>query len=304
MLNCGILIYPRFIFLLRKRSIVNEMLKNLTRNSKLNTLFLIILVSFILILVLTLFHAAPIGPAINVLKNETKQAANATKLNTTINGTISPGGYIFTTSLDSQQQNTRWKAYVGNVTGTLVLDDASSNTLFSWSLSTVTGEVYATRASGNINWTGINCTWIADGRDNKTWDMINYSVSNRTPEHNENEALSHTNKDDNITATFATTSTNHSSITIGSVVIGEDECFTLQTYQKDAAQTFADSTDANFTEIILYDGAYNRSNGNVVYATIVEQNDKDYDSADTYDFQMIVPESGAVGFSGSTAYYF
>src|SRR3989338_5778472 len=270
----------------------------------LNTLFLIVIFSTILSLALTAVNAAPIGPTVTAVGNETKPTAAGTKVNGSFEGNTS-GGHIFTTNLDSQQQNVRWKGYVGNVTGTLVLDDASDNTLFSWTLSsTLTGEVYATRASGNINWTGINCTWIADGRFNKTMDMLNYSSSNRTPEHDENEALSHTNADDNITATFATTSTNHSSLTIGSVVIGKDECFTLQTYQKDSAQTFADSTDANFTEIILYDGAYNRSNGNVVYATIVEQNDKDYDSADTYDFQMIVPESGAVGFSGSTAYYF
>jgi len=295
MLNCGILIYPRFIFSLRKRSIVNEMLKNLTRNSKLNTLFLIILVSFILSLVLTLVHAAPIGPAINVLKNETKPAANATKVNTTINGTSSPGGYIFTTSLDSQQQNTRWKAYVGNVTGTLVLDDASDNTLFSWSLTSVTGEVYATRASGNINWSGINCTWIREG-------SRNYTLSNRSAEEVENAALSHTFKNDNITATFS--KANHTSITTGSVIIGKDECFSVQTYQRDAAQVFSDSANANFTQVILYDGAFNTTNGNVVYETKIESDITGYRTDSTYDFQMIVPENGAVGFSSSTAYYF
>ena len=272
------------------------------KKAKLNSLLLIIFLVVALGFILSV-NAAPIGPTITTISNETKPAAAATKVNGSFEGNTS-GGHIFTINMDSQQQNARWKGYVGNVTGTLVLDDASSNTLFSWSLSTVTGEVYATRASGNINWTGINCTWIADGRDNKTWDMINYSVSNRTPEHNENEALSHTNKDDNITATFATTSTNHSSITIGSVVIGEDECFTLQTYQKDNAQVFADSDNANFTQVILYDGAYNRSDGNVVYETKIENSITGFDSTETYDFQMIVPEDGSVGFSSSTAYYF
>ena len=196
----------------------------------LNTLFLIVIFSVILSFVITSAHAVPIGPTATVLGNETKNATQAAKVNTTINGTISPGGYIFTTNLNSIQQNVRWKAYVGNVTGTLVLDDSLNNRLFAWSLSTVTGEVYATRASGNINWTGINCTWIADGRTNKTQDMFNRSASNRTPEYNENVALSHTGKDDNVTSTFSTR--NHTSITIGSVVIGKDECFSLQTYQK------------------------------------------------------------------------
>ena len=278
------------------------MAKQIIKNGKLDSLLLIVSLIAILSLMLTAVNAAPIGPTVAVLGNQTKAAIAATKINTTINGTISPGGYIFTTSLDSTQQNTRWKAYVGNVTGTLVLDDASNNRIFAWTLSTVIGEVYATRASGNVNWTGINCTWIADGRNNKTSDTANKASSNRTPEHNENIALSHTGVDDNVTKTFA--NFNHSSITIGSVIIGKNDCFSLQTYQKGAAQTFADSDNANFTQTILYDGAYNSTNGNVVYSTPIENDVTGYRSDSTYDFQMIVPEDGSVGFSGSTAYYF
>ncbi|MBI3027280.1 hypothetical protein HYY70_04135, partial [Candidatus Woesearchaeota archaeon] len=194
------------------------------------------LIMLIIPMLASLVQAAPSGPTATVSGNTTKNAASTTKINSTINNSISPGGFIFTMNLDSVQQDTRWKGYVGNVTGTLTLDDASDNTLFSWSLSSVTGEVYATRASGNVNWSGINCTWIADGRVNKSDDTFNISKSNRTPEHNENIALSHTNKDDNITATFS--KRNHSSITVGSVVIGKDQCFSLQTYQRDAAQVF------------------------------------------------------------------
>lgn len=271
------------------------MIENITKNSKLNTLFLIILLSIFLSLVLTAVHAVPIGPTVTILGNQSKASAVATKVNTTINGTISPGGYIFTASLNSIQQNTRWKGYVGNVTGTLVLDDANDNRLFAWTLSTVTGEVYATRASGNINWTGINCTWIYEGSRRA-------NESNRSAEAAENAALSHTNKDDNITTTFS--NTNHSSITIGSVVIGKNECFSAQTYQSGAAQVFANSNDANFTQVILYDGAFNTSGGNIVYETKIENDITGYRSDSTYDFQMILPENGAVGFSSSTAYYF
>ena len=277
------------------------MIKNLFKNSKLNTLFLIIVLSSILsfVVMTVTAQAAPIGPTITILGNQTKATTASTKVNTTINGTISPGGYIFTTSVNSVQQDTRWKGYVGNVTGTLVLDDANDNRLFSWTLSTsLAGEVYATRASGNVNWTGINCTWIADARVNSSDGLS----SNRTPETLENAALSHTNKDDNITATF--NKANHTSITTGSRVIGKNECFSVQPYQKGAAQVFADSNNANFTQVILYDGAFNTSSGNVVYETKIESDLTGYRSDSTYDFQMIVPESGAVGFTSSTAYYF
>ena len=275
------------------------MAKKIITHGNINTLSLIIAFSAILSIVITAVNAVPTGPTIAVLGNETKATAAATKVNASINGTISPGGYIFTTNLNSLQQNVRWKAYVGNVTGTLVLDDASNNRIFAWTLSTVTGEVYATRASGNVNWTGINCTWIADARRNASDGFTN---SNRTPETLENAVLSHTSADDNVTATFSLR--NHSSITIGSVIIGKDECFTVQTYQNSAAQVFADSDNANFTQIILYDGAFNSSNGNVVYATPIENDVTGYRSDSTYDFQMIVPEKGSVGFTGSTAYYF
>jgi hypothetical protein len=242
-------------------------------------------------------YAVPVGPTITVYSNTTKAIANGTNVNSTVNEQ-SPGGYIFTIKIDSRQQNSRWKAYVGNATGTFALDDSDDNTIFEWSLVSIAGEVYATRSS-NINWSGINCTWIADGKRNSN---EGYESSNRTPEHNENKFFSHTNSDDNITATFA--KTNHSSVTVGTVVIGKDECFTLQTWKMDSQQVFADSDDAKFTELLLYDGSYNKTNGDIIYATQIEQDETGYRADSTYDFQMIVPENSITGFSSSTAYYF
>jgi hypothetical protein len=270
--------------------------KGLLKTSKI--LFLILTLSATLSLLFTLVHAAPIGPTITVLGNTTKVVTGTTKVNST-NGTEfvnqTPGGFIFTLDVESRQQNSRWKAYVGNVTGTLALDDASENTIFQWSLTTVTGEIYATRASGSVNWSGINCTWIYEGSTSAV-------ASTRSAEEAENAALSHTNKDDNITATFD--KTNHSSIDIGGRIIGKDECFSVQTWQNDAEQVFPDSDEANFTQVILYDGAFDTTNGNIVYTTKIEDDITGYDSSETYDFQMLLPENGASGFSGSTAYYF
>ena len=274
------------------------MANKIIRNRKIDTLITIILISTILSLVLTIVNAVPIGPTISILSNTTKNASVGLKVNSTINGTISPGGYIFTTSINSVQQNTRWKGYVGNVTGTLTLDDALDNTIYSWSLTTVTGEVYSTRVSSTINWTGINCTWIADAKMNST----DGASSNRTPETLENAALSLTSKDDNITATF--NKQNHTAFTTGTKTVGKNECFSIQTYQRDAAQVFADSATANFTEVILYDGAFNTSNGNIIYETKIENQITGFKSDSVYNFQMIVPENGASTWVSSTAYYF
>src|SRR3989338_2276612 len=260
-----------------------------------NTLVFVILFGSFLSILFTLVTADPVGPVITILGNSTQSVVPGVLVNSTINGTISPGGYIFTMGLTARQQNTRWKAYVGNVTGTLVLDDAQSNTLFQWSLTSISGEVYATRASGSINWTGINCTWRGEG------GVSMYNESNRSVEERENGLLSHTSRDDNITTTFL--NANHSAITVGARIIGKNECFSLQTYINDAAQGFTDSDTANFTQVILYD-CTNTTNGNVVYETKIENDKTGYRSDSTYDFQIALPENGATGFTSSTAYYF
>ena len=258
-----------------------------------HTVAFILLFSFTLSILLTLVIADPVGPTITIYGNSTKGVSPGTKINSTINGTISPGGYIFTIGLNALQQNTRWKAYVGNVTGTLTLDDANDNTLFQWSLTSISGEVYATRSS-TVNWTGINCTWRGES-------VSRYNESNRTVEERENLALSHISADDNITRTFRFA--NHSSLIVGAKTIGKNECFSLQTYQRDGPQTFSDSDLANFTQVILYDGT-NTTNGNVIYETKIENDKTGYRSDSTYDFQILLPENGNPSFIGSTAYYF
>lgn len=263
-------------------------------NKALKIIMLLFVIFISLIIFVSISSALPTGPTVTVYGNSSKATAAGTKINSSVNGTISPGGFIFTTALNSLQQNTRWKAYVGNVTGTLTLDDAQDNTIFQWSLSTVTGEVYATRASGTINWSGINCTWRGER-------VPFYNESNRTVEETENLALSHTNKDDNITTTFRYA--NHSQIVVGSIIIPKNTCFALNTWQNDRAQVFADSNNANFTQVILYDGT-NTTNGNIVYETKIENDMTGYRSDSTYDFQILLPENGANGFSSSTAYYF
>src|SRR5262245_15380672 len=107
---------------------------------KKSTLLLMAMLAFLLASGM-IAYAVPSGPVATLITNETKSPAGATKINTT-------GGSITIMKLNATTQNPRWKAYVGNVTGTLTLDDASDNSIFQWSLTRVTGEVYATRSSG------------------------------------------------------------------------------------------------------------------------------------------------------------
>src|SRR3989338_1719920 len=51
-----------------------------------------------------------------------------------------------------------WQGYVGNITGTITLDDSSGYTLYDWTLANPEGEIYATYLS-TVDWStgGILC---------------------------------------------------------------------------------------------------------------------------------------------------
>lgn len=252
---------------LTKKEKMSQIIK-ISKKSAYKAIINLVLIAIILSASIKLISAEPSGPTITFISNETKQPASATRINTS-------GGSITTVILNGTTQNMRWKAYVGNVTGTLTLDDAYDNTLFDWSLTNVIGEIYTTRFGGTINWTGINC-------------------SNSTHISNEEKALNHTNKDDNITRTFD--ETKHSAFYAGTREILADTCFAVHTYVNSTNQS------SNFEEVVLYDGT-NETNGNIIYATPLEQDSYGFDN-NTYDFQMIVPERGLATWSSSTAYYF
>ena len=157
------------------------------------------------------------------------------------------------------------------MSGSFTLDDSSGSTIYDWSIATVGGEVYATRNSSTIVWTTVGC-------------------ANTSNLESENSALGHSSADDNITATFS--GSTHVEFFVGAVNISQNSCPTLNTYVGNSSQ------DSSFEEIALYES----TGGNLVYATILEDDVVGFDG-DVYDFQMIVPEVGTPGFSGSTAYY-
>lgn len=226
-------------------------------------LFKLLLGVFFIFLSASFIFAAPVGPdGMSVISNETRTAPSAVMLNVS-------GGVISTINLTANVQNPRWKAFVGQVIGSFTLDDASGSTIYDWTLSSVTGRVYSTRESGSISWSSIGCASVANMES-------------------ENNAMSLTSSDDNITATFD--DTTHSLFYVGSTSISANSCPTLNTYVSNSSQ------DVSFEEMVLYDTS------NIVYATILEENVAGFDG-NVYDFQMIVPENGTAGYTGSTAYY-
>jgi hypothetical protein len=196
--------------------------------------------------------------------NETKTATSAKMVNIS-------GGYISSFNLSAEVQNSRWKAFVGHVSGSFTLSDASGNEIYDWSMATVSGNIYSTRHSGggDIEWATIYC-------------------ANSTEVDTEDSYLEHAGTD-NISSTFVNVS--HSQFYAAGINIPADTCPTLNTYVNNNSQ------DTSFEEMVLADG-----DGDIVFTTIIENAATGFDG-NNYDFQMIVPENGSASWSSATPYY-
>jgi hypothetical protein len=234
------------------------------KKSLIEFLFIILAILILFLLIPKPLSAVPEGPDIaNLTANETKPSVTPKEVNIS-------GGRIATYNLTSKSKNIRWKGFVGWVNGKFTLDDSTGATIYDWTITNFNGRVYATRNSTSLLWGNINC-------------------SNDSQLNMENYRMNHTNVNDNITTTFSNRS--HASFFVGSRSFAANECnFSLQTYINNASQT------TYFKETALQEGE------NIIYATKIEAQPGGFD-VDPYNFQMIVPENGAAGFSGLTPYY-
>lgn len=251
------------------------------------SLVVLLVLSFTIIYSLSVF-ALPDAVTIAVIANSTKTVGTGQIVNLTGNSTSAPdaaGGFIFTINVTGETQNSRWKAFVGNASGKLTLDDALGNTIYDWTLTSTAGRIFSTRSSTSINWSGIGCSTL------------------NTTEH-ENRLLNQTSKDDNITQTF--NSFTGQAVTIGTVTIAPGQCRMTNIYLNSTSP----NPDDTFEEHVLYDRngtAYTIDDdfpGNIVYGQNLENQQHGYGNTTLYDFQMLLPERGESSWKGATAYYF
>jgi hypothetical protein len=180
---------------------------------------------------------------------------------------------ITTLVLNSIQQSSRWKAYVGNVTGTLTLDNPSNQTIYAWDLSSFSGEVYASRY-GNLSWSSVSCA--PNGliqNESATFAMT-------------------TSEADRINITF--NGSTHRAFTVGSNTINANSCNSTVLFVNDTRQTSV-TTSSPFQELLVRDAT-----GYLVYLAEISDNTQGFDNS-SYDFQMIVPENIT---GAATSYYF
>jgi hypothetical protein len=222
---------------------------------------------FLIICIMSSFaYGQPSGAVIQYNTSETKTPASAQYLNTS-------GGTFTTLILSAESQNLKWKAYAGNVSGVLTLDDSGDYSIFQWELSEITGRVFATR-NESITWSNIGCASQANIYSEET-------LMNHTSE-----------KEDSINTTFSLQL--HREFYVGTKRINESTCRSAFTWANNTAQT--PSIDSPYQEVLLHDTS------SMVYATFIDDDAVGFNFKN-YDFQMIVPEKGVGGYE-NTRYYF
>jgi hypothetical protein len=210
-------------------------------------------------------NAEPVGVSVEFNETQNYSVMPAASITTA-------GGTFTTLKLNTTTQTMRWKAYAGNISGKLTLDDGANYTIYDWSLALIAGEVYASRNS-SINWANVNC-------------------SNRTHIYAEENAMNISWENaDSINKTFI--NTIHKQFVTGNRLIINSTCPAIATYINDTSQ--APAENATFQEIMLYDGS------NILYSTIIEPGNDGF-NRQKYNFQLILPEKGIP--SAPTTYYF
>lgn len=185
-------------------------------------------------------------------------------------------GSITTLVLSAMQQNQEWKAYVGNVSGGLTLDNPSRATIYSWDLTSVSGQVYASRYN-NISWASGNIVCASPAVISAESTFNNMSGT----------------EVDRINATFNWTL--HKQFLIGTNTIAQNTCNSTFMNVNDTRQT--PSVSSPFQEVLIMDSA----NSYMIYMASIDHAQYGYDNT-TYDFQMIVAESAVK--TTPTPYYF
>jgi hypothetical protein len=180
------------------------------------------------------------------------------------------GGTITTININATTQNPHWKAYVGNVSGRLSLQNSNNRSVYDWNITSTEGEIYATRKSSLVDWNSIACANLSQIQSDQT--ALNMTSSS----------------EDSIVNTFNKKS--HAAFYAGLTPIAEDSCNSTNMYVNGAASS-------DFAEVLLYDGSY------MVYAALIENSVTGFDGS-SYDFQMIVPDSGLEGSQTPETYYF
>ena len=172
-----------------------------------------------------------------------------------------------------------WQGYYGNVTGTIQLADSNDKILYNWSLTSPEGEVYAsTNGSGEINWGNIACFDLATNHESLE-TFFNISTDDV-------DGINETFSDANTHAAFYTA--NH--------LFAAGDCPATYMFTETG-----EGSAGEFEEVLLTDQS---DTVQVIFASLLEEQDVQGFDGEYYDFEMIVLENGHGTDTSPTNYYF
>jgi hypothetical protein len=185
--------------------------------------------------------------------------------------------------ITGRTQTKSWQGFYGNVSGTIILEDAQGNVFYDWSAAEPQGEVYAS-TSATITWGDVECaptiTSLAFLDTWQTFYGMNYTDY------------------DSINTTY--NMTNHQTFWTGYTTL--TGCPTTYTYVNNVSQY------ADFEGVLLTSD----TQSTLIFTAILEDKDEGerdgkvgFDGGD-YDFQLLVAESGQTQATMDvvTPYYF
>ena len=246
---------------------------------------------------LVLAVTQPEGPSTLTVVNSTRRQAGSALT------TQATAGNITHLIVQGQTVTQSWQGFVGNITGTITLDDANNNTLYDWSLADPEGEIYATYLS-QVNWTaGSVLCWnwtIATASYLQLAELeTNPAAGDGAPSVYGGIGAA-IDDVDGVNETFSAPGAGvHSNFFAGPQAITvnatDSACPVTRLYNNVGGGAFQ--------EVLLYTDGTGANNDGVIYTSILNQSATGYDAA-KHDFEMIVGEDGHNGNVAVTTYYF
>lgn len=194
-----------------------------------------------------------------------------------------------------------WQGYVGNITGTITLDDSSNYTLYDWTVLDPEGEIYATYLS-SVDWSTGNVlcwNWSTGAASYLQLYELETNLTGGTGDGTPNDYAgirSNATDVDGVDETFsALGGGTHSAFYVAGQSIAADSCHTTDLYNSTGGGVFQ--------ELLLYYGANSGNGDGVIYTSILQSDGDGYDT-NTWDFELIVGEDGHLGNTATQTYYF
>lgn len=194
--------------------------------------------------------------------------------------TNAEAGNLTELTITGVTQTKTWQGYYGNVSGTIILEDASGNRFYDWNAAEPQGQVYAS-VNDTISWTDVGCAPTDNDTYLSSWNTY-YGITDADY--------------DSINLTY--NYTDHPTFYAGTTNI--TGCPT--------AYTFVNSTrqHGDYPAVLLTSDA----NTTMIFTSILENKTNGtrsgingFDNAD-HDFQLLVAENGQFGNDIVTPYYF